>query len=216
MIAVAVTGGIGSGKSALVEELEHRGAHAIDADRVAWRLLERHEIRESIQYAFGVDVLAENGEIERRRLAALAFRDAESAETLNAILHPPILLEIERWIGAESAKSETPVALVEASLILEADARSLVDYLVLITAPLEVRLARLAARGVSRENALARSRLQWPDEEKAPFADFVVSNDGTREELASSSARLWKTLIALPPRDSAERGRSRKDGSHDV
>jgi dephospho-CoA kinase len=194
MIAVAVTGGIGSGKSTLVSELERLGASALDADRVGWEMLERSELRESLL------------------LAERAFRDADSVETLNAILHPPILAEIERWIESERARGETRVAVIEASVILEAGGDTAVDYIVTVEAQEEMRLARLAARGLSRQDALARMRRQWSDAERARRSDFVITNDGTIAGLRSAAGTLWQKLLTLPPRPLEERGRARKEG----
>jgi dephospho-CoA kinase len=202
VIVACVTGGIASGKSTLVREWERLGARTLDADRVGWALLSRAEVRESLLYAFGPDILADDGEVDRARLAARAFADAESAETLNAILHPPILAEIARWIAEERAAARTGVAVVEASLIMEAGRRDLFDVVVLVTSRTETRLARLAARGVAREDALARMGRQWTDDAKRPLADFVVENDGTPEDLARAAHDLWRTISALPPRTS--------------
>lgn len=199
-IVVGVTGGIASGKSSLVRAWERLGARALDADRVAWGLLGRPEVRESLLYAFGPEILGPDGEVDRRRLAARAFADDESAETLNAILHPPILAEIARWIDAERRAAKARVLVVEASLIMEAGAWDPFDYVVLVTAAETTRAARLAAKGVGREDALARMRRQWPDERKRPHADFVVENDGSAEGFEHAAASLWKTIQSLPPR----------------
>lgn len=212
MIAVAVTGGIGSGKSALVAEFARLGATTLDADRVGWLVLERAEVRESLLYAFGPEILTESGDVDRRLLAGRAFRDAESTETLNAILHPPILAEIDRWIASERARPGARVAAIEASVILEAGGESAVDYVVLVTAPEATRLARLAARGIARDDALARMRRQWSDAERAPHVDFVIENDGAIADLAARAGELWQKLITLPPRAREPRGRARKDG----
>lgn len=212
MISVAVTGGIGSGKSTLVAELGRLGAATLDADRVGWNVLEHAEVRESLLYAFGPEILAESGEIDRRLLAARAFRDADSTETLNAILHPPILAEIERWIAAQGARAAARVAAIEASVILEAGGATAVDYVVAVTASEETRLARLAARGISRDDAVARMRRQWSDAERARYADFVIENNGGLAELAVRAGELWQRLLTLPPRPREDRGRARKDG----
>ncbi len=200
MIVVGVTGGIASGKSTVVRAWERLGARTIDADKIGWGLLGRPEVRESLLYAFGPDVLGADGEVDRRRLAARAFADDESAETLNAILHPPILAEIARWIDAERRAARSPVLVVEASLIMEAGRTDLFDALVLVTSAEETRLARLAAGGVARADALARMRRQWPDERKRPRADFVIQNDGSAADLNRKAADLWKTITSLPPR----------------
>ncbi|MFN0150738.1 MAG: dephospho-CoA kinase [bacterium] len=212
MISVAVTGGIGSGKSTLVAELARFGAVTLDADRVGWTVLDHAEVRESLLYAFGAEILADSGEIDRRRLAARAFRDADATETLNAILHPPILAEMERWLTDEATRSGAPVAAIEASVILEAGGTTVVDYVVVVVASEDVRLARLADRGVSRGDALARMQRQWSDAERARYADYVIANEGAAAELAVRAAELWQTLITLPSRPRNERGRARKDG----
>jgi dephospho-CoA kinase len=212
MITVGVTGGIASGKSALVALWARLGARTIDADRVGWEQLDRPEIRESLLYAFGPDVLGDGGEIDRRKLGAAAFRDPERVETLNAILHPPILSALGEMIEAQRRASPEGVLVLEASVLVEARGTALVDYVVLVTAPPRARLARLAARGVTEEEALARMRAQATDVEKARFADFVVENDGTLAGLEEKGRRLWTTIASLPPRSIEQRG-GEKEGT---
>jgi len=208
-IVVGVAGGIASGKSTLVSEWERLGARSIDLDRVGWSVLSQAEVRESLLYAFGPDILDAAGEVDRSRLAAKAFADAESAETLNAILHPPILAAAERWIEEERRAAASPVLVVEASLIMEAGRLDLFDYVVLVASGRETRLARLAAKGIDRADATARMRFQWDDETKRPLADFVVENDGAPEALTRAARSLWQTVSGLParPRGAANRGR---------
>ena len=210
MIVVGVTGGIGSGKSSVVRAWERLGARTLDADKVGWALLGRPEVRESLLYAFGPEILGQDGEVDRRRLAARAFADGESVETINAILHPPILAEIARWVEAQRRSGTAAVLVVEASLIMEAGQEELFDAVVLVTSEESRRAARLAAKGVSREDALARMRLQWPDEKKRAHADIVITNDGSAEDLDRKAAVLWETLKTLPPRRSG--GESKPGG----
>jgi dephospho-CoA kinase len=209
VIVVGVTGGIASGKSSVVALWERLGALAIDADRIGWTLLGRAEIRESLLYAFGPEIMGDDGEVDRSRLAARAFRDEESAQSLNAILHGPILADIARWIDEERRRGDAAVLVVEASLIMEAGASGLFDYLVLVTSGREGRIRRLAAKGISREDALARMRHQWSDEAKRPRADFVLENDGTAADLERAAATLWEQVKTLPPRPG---GRGAKPG----
>jgi dephospho-CoA kinase len=205
VIVVAVTGGIGTGKSTLVRAWERLGARALDLDRVGWGVLLRPEVRESLLYAFGPDVLGADGEIDRTRLAARAFADAESAERLNAIAHPAILAEAERWIAEERRAALTDVLAIEASLILESGRTDLFDAVVLVVADAGARLARVVAKGVARRDAEARLRLQWPDEAKRPLADFVVENRGALEDLERAARELYETIRRLPPRRRAAR-----------
>lgn len=200
MIVVGVTGGIGSGKSTVVRVWERLGARALDLDRVAWAVLSRPEIRESVLYAFGPDVLGDDGEVDRKRLAARAFADAESAEQLNAILHPPIIAEAERWIAAERRAGIAHVIVIEASLILESGRKDLFDAIVLVVGDSAGRLARLAAKGMTERDAEARMRLQWPDEEKRRHADFVIENDGAIADVERAARELYGTIVRLPPR----------------
>lgn len=209
MISVGVTGGIASGKSTLVREWERLGARVIDADRVGWRLLGRADLRESILYAFGPDVLGESGEIDRGRLARAAFRDEDSAERLDAILHPPILAELRRWIEAQRARDDSGVVAVEASVIIEAGGTDLVDYLVLVSSPVPARLERLGRKGMSAEDARRRMRLQKSDEQKRPFADFELRNEGSEADLVAAAAELYRKVAALPRRGEDEQGRKR-------
>lgn len=213
MIVVGVTGGIASGKSTVARAWERRGARVLDADRVGWALLGRDDVRAALVSAFGRGILAEDDAIDRQRLARSAFADPAAAQRLNAILHPPILAEIARWIAEETARGGTHVLVVEASLIIEAGAPGLFDYLVLVTSAEPTRLGRLAAKGIAREEALARIWRQWSDDEKRPHADFVLENDESPEELERKADALWERLQALHPRRSGRREEPRGEST---
>ena len=212
MIVVGVTGGIAAGKSSVVRAWGRLGARTLDADEIGRALFGRAEVRESLLYAFGPEILGDDGEVDRRRLAARAFTDDESAEAINAILHPPIVAEIARRVDEERRAASSPVLVVEASLIMEAGRADLFDALVLVTSEEATRVARLATKGVAREDALARIRHQWPDERKRQHADFLIENDGTAEDLDRKAAALWTKIVNLAPRRHGAGAKPKGDG----
>ena len=194
-LTVGLTGGIGSGKSAVLDELIALGAVGIDADAVARDVVVPGTPGfDAVVGAFGSDVVASGGGLDRRRLAAIVFADAGERARLEAITHPLIQAETERRIAAA-----TPDAIVvnAVPLLAEAGLAARYDVVVAVQASLAVRVARIvASRGMSDADARARIAVQASDEQRAAIAWWVVVNDGTREELRAEVGRLWAALLA--------------------
>ncbi len=194
MKIIGITGNIGSGKSSVARLLEEKGAIVIDADKVG------HEIyapgtegwRELVAN-FGAGILSSDGTVDRKKLAGMVFDNPEAVARLNRILHPLIRKEIEKRIQSLRQKG-VKIAVIEATLLIEAGWRDMVDELWLVTAPAETSIKRLKARGLSESEALARLAAQPPPEKKAPFATLILSNEGTLEELKAKVDRLWSRI----------------------
>jgi len=198
MLKVAITGGMGAGKSSVRELLQAKGAYGIDADTVARRVVDPGTpgLRRVVE-EFGADLLDGEGRLKRRELARRAFADSRSRERLEAILHPLIIAEETRLIERFEARDPDGVVVIEVPLLAEAGTAGLYDQVVLVTASDEVRRARLArARRFSPEDAEARIGHQARDEERAAHAQYTVRNDGDPFELASQVDRLWVALKA--------------------
>ena len=183
MIIIGVTGGIGSGKSSVCKILEKFGVKIIEADKVAKSLYSiEPKLKNKIVEAFGSNVLDDWGEVSFKHLAAIAFKDDDSVSLLNHITHPFIRDAIRDKIIDHSMTND--LIAVDAALLFEGELLYTVDYIITVTAPVEVRLDRIVASGrFTEEEALKRISYQLSDEEKTEKADFAIQNDGTLEEL---------------------------------
>ena len=179
-VAVAITGGIGAGKSEALQAFARRGAAVISADDIVHRLLrDDSELQAELHETFGVRISSGSAE-ERAALARSVFGERERVETLERILHPRVVEEQRRWLAAlASTPDPPPLAAIEVPLLYETGAESRFDAVVVITAPAAVR----AARKEGLVSLAERSERLLPDEEKAARADFVYVNDGTLDEL---------------------------------
>ncbi len=195
MLAVGLTGGIGSGKSAVADLLVARGAVLIDADQVARDVvLPGGPAYQPLIDRFGSGIVAADGTIDRPALAALAFADDESRLALNAITHPAIGLAM---IAARDAYEGTDDTVVLAIPLLTAVHRETVrlDEVVVVDCPTDVALERLLSqRGFARSDAEARIRAQISREERCQEADYVLDNSGDRPALEDEVAKLWDWL----------------------
>jgi dephospho-CoA kinase len=219
MLRVGLTGGLGSGKSTVAAMLRELGAQVIEADELGRELMEPGQaVYAEIVRVFGPEVVGPEGRLNRPKLAQLAFEGGRLQE-LNAIVHPAVIAEQQRWMEDGFARDPAAVAVVESALIFEverdartrgesesvlADWRNRFDHVIVVTAPDEVKVARYAARiagsGPARESAIrdARVRLarQVPDAEKAAQADFVIENTGDLDALRARVNSVWQRLTA--------------------
>ena len=195
MLAVGLTGGIGSGKSAVADLLVERGAVLIDADQVARDVVAPGgPAYQPLVDRFGREILYEDGTIDRKALAAVAFADEETRLELNAITHPAIGIAM---IQARDALADTDDIVVLAIPLLTALHRETVKLhkVVVVDTPTGVALERLLSqRGFDRADAEARIRSQISREERVEEADYVLDNSGDREALEVEVAKLWDWL----------------------
>lgn len=178
-MAVAVTGGIGAGKSEALRAFARHGAAVISSDDIVHELLrDDPEVRRAIVERLGEDVLGEDGSIDRGKVGRLVFPDPEALSWLEGLLHPRVVARYLRWRDQLAERPEPPaVCVTEVPLLYEVGGESRFDKVVVVTASPEVRVARRIGPMRDRERRL------MSDEEKAARADFVYVNDGTREEL---------------------------------
>lgn len=192
MLRIAVTGGIGSGKSTVAAMLGAHGAIVIDAD-----LLAREAVQPgtpglaAVVGAFGVQMLGADGTLDRERLAKAVFADPAARARLNAIVHPLV-----GELAARRLAGVAPDAVVvhDIPLLVENALESGYDEVLVVEAPLHVRLARLRERGLAPEAASARMAAQASDEQRRAVATGVIDNAGTVEELAAQVDALWPEL----------------------
>ena len=198
---VGLTGGLGSGKSTVAALLGEHGAVIIDADVVA-----REVVRAgtpgfaAVVARFGPDVVGRDGELDRAALARIVFADGAALDELNAIVHPLVGSQ-----SAELAAAVPPGAVVvhDIPLLAENGLADRFDTVVVVEADREIRLARLAERGLTRAEAEARMAAQATDEQRRAIADEIVRNDGDLDSLARQVDRLWDRLSGSARSDAA-------------
>ncbi len=194
---VGLTGGIGSGKSAVADGLAEHGARVIDADEVAREVVSRDSAGlRAVVEAFGAEVLGPDGDLDRGRLAEIVFADPAARLRLNAIVHPLVGKRMEQLL-AESPPGG--VVVYDVPLLVEGAVqnRHEFDLIVVVEASERTRIDRLMRdRGMSEEQVRARMAAQASDEERAAVADVVITNDGTEAELARAVDRVWRERIS--------------------
>jgi len=208
---VGLTGGIGSGKSTLAEGLRAQGVPVIDADEVARRCVAPGTPGlTAIVGRFGADVLSADGSLDRARLAGLVFADQVAREDLEAITHPCIRESIDEDVAALQASAEPPdLVVVEHPLLVETGGHERVDVVVVVEAPMDLRIERLVAtRGMAVTEVRARIAAQADDARRRAFADHVVINDGDVAALRAQVPSLLERIReSAAHKDSAGRDR---------
>ncbi|MBD1431301.1 dephospho-CoA kinase [Sphingobacterium sp. DN00404] len=174
-LKIGITGGIGSGKSYVAKVFKALGVPFYDADREAKELMNTNPaIKNALILEFGKEVYDIEGRLNRAYLASQVFRDQKKLDKLNAVVHPIVIQHGEDW----SASQTFPYTLKEAALLFESGSYKKLDYTILVTAPLDVRVARVMQRDkVTKQEVLDRVNKQLSDEEKQKLADFTIVND---------------------------------------
>ncbi len=191
---VAVTGGVGSGKSAVAAILAARGAVIVDADAIAREVVEPGTPGlAGVVSAFGAQVLAADGSLDRAKLAQIVFADETARGQLNAIMHPLISARSEAIMQAAEPGA---IVVYDVPLLAETGRGDKFDVVVAVEAPLELRLTRLERRGLPRDQALARIAAQASDEQRRAIADEIIVNAGSPAELEVAVDAVWVRLTA--------------------
>jgi dephospho-CoA kinase len=178
-VAVAVTGGIGAGKSEALRAFERHGAAVISSDEIVHELLRSdEEVRNALRERWGDGVFAPSGEVDRERVAQIVFADGGELDWLERLLHPRVVATYLTWREKLAEQPDPPaVSVTEVPLLYEVGGDSRFDAVVVITAAPEVRISRRVRPMQDRERRLI------PDEEKVARADFAYVNDGSFEDL---------------------------------
>lgn len=199
MLRVGLTGGIASGKTYVVGLLREFGCEVLDADVTA------HEVMKPGQPAFaeilahfGREILDAEGRIDRARLGAIVFADAEARAKLNAIVHPRVYEAQAQWLAAVAAQDPDGIAVIDAALMIETGSWRRFDRIVVVHCQPEIQLERLMQRNhLAREAAMARILAQLPTAEKLRHADFAIDTSAGFEETRRQVTALYRQLREL-------------------
>lgn len=198
MYVIALTGGIGAGKTTAAEVFRDCGAVVLSLDDIAKRhLAPGTPVHEAVVEGFGEGILDEDGAIDRKRLAAVAFSSCAQAARLNAIVHPAVLREVGPGLRDMGLLLNPPRAVVlDVPLLAEAPVfGELAERVLTISAPEEVRVARAVAAGMDEADVRARVACQATDAEREALADDVIRNDGTLTEFLAALERYWDETV---------------------
>jgi dephospho-CoA kinase len=198
MLTVGLTGGIGSGKSTVAKLLAELGAPIFDADKVG------HDIYRpgapayhDVIAAFGQEVVAADGSIDRKKLGPIVFADPAQLKRLESIVHPRMFERMGEMVKEMRAQGITLPIVIEAAILIEAHWQPLFDEIWLVEAPRERVIERVEAeRGLKPEQTEARIKAQLSNEERRQHASLVIDNSGTIEALRVKVTDLWRDLVA--------------------
>ena len=199
ILRVGLTGGIASGKSTITRILAGLGCVTVDADEVVSRLYRQGGAgHDAIVREYGRAVLQADGEIDRKKLADIAFATSESAAKLNALIHPLVIAEESRIMEAESRRfpDRDRIFVVEATLLLESGGRARYDRIVVVDVDPAIQIERAVARGLSKTEVERRMRHQMKREDRLRQADYVIDNSGDRRNGEIETREVYEKLRA--------------------
>ncbi|CAB4674863.1 MAG: dephospho-CoA kinase [Actinobacteria bacterium] len=192
MLKVALTGGIGSGKSAAGDFFEDLGAVVIDADQLARDVIERGtEGFDELVVTFGDDILS-NGILDRTKLGQIVFTDAQARKKLEEIIHPRVQAAFNEIV---ETSPQGAVIVYQIPILVETAGKDRFDYVITVEATLENRIARLKERGMKGYEIEARMKIQATDAERAEIADAVFNNDGDSDQLLRQVENIYEGVL---------------------
>lgn len=199
MISAGLTGGIGSGKSTVAALFAARGAVSINADEIGRDLMKHGTVvYDRIVSGFGPEVVDSGGQLDRAKLANIVFNDLDKLKHLNAIVHAPVLREIDRQVQLQRAKNPQAVVLVESAVLFEAGQHRRFDKIVVAWCRPEQQVERYVSRSnLSEDDVRRRMAAQMPGEEKKRLADFVIDTSLSLENTGRQVKEVFAQLQAL-------------------
>ena len=196
MIRVALTGGIATGKSHVLDQFRRRGVPCLDADELAHGVTSAGtEATQAIAARFGAGILAADGAVDRKKMGPIVFADAAARHDLEAIVHPAVYRAIAAGLRAFELVGGAPLALVDVPLLYETGHASDFDRVIATACPPDLQIKRLIDRGMSEREAQQRLAAQMPAIEKASRADFMIRTDGSLEETDKQVDEIYRTLV---------------------
>jgi dephospho-CoA kinase len=195
MLRVALTGGIATGKSHVLEQFRRRGVPCLDADALAHGVTAAGtEATAAIAARFGADMLAPDGAVDRAKLGPIVFADAAARRDLEAIVHPAVYRALAAGLRAFELIGDDSFAVVDVPLLYETGGDKDFDCVIVTVCPPAMQIARLLERGMSDAEARQRLAAQWPAEQKASRANIVIKTDGTFEDTDRQVGEAYRKL----------------------
>ncbi len=192
MLIVALTGGIGAGKSHVAKYFHQLGSYVFDADQLARVAIERGSVGfDEVVTTFG-DQILKDGDIDRRKLGEIVFADPAAKAQLEAIIHP----EVQRLF--EEAKKSLPldaIVIYEIPLLTEFNLRSRFDFVITVESDVETRTNRLKERGLAGHEIVGRMAAQASREERVSYSDLVIENHGDEDALLCEVEKVWQDVL---------------------
>tara|TARA_A100001011_G_scaffold187299_1_gene195851 strand:+ start:137 stop:730 length:594 start_codon:yes stop_codon:yes gene_type:complete len=197
MLKIGLTGGIGSGKSEVSNFFRSWGACIFDADKEAKDIINNNiDAQKEIIKEFGSDVIDLEQNIDKKKLARIAFQDEFHQLALNSIIHPHVFKKIDTTFEKIKSENKHSCFVVDAALIYESGADTHMDYVIVITSLLRYRTERVMSRNnITRDDFLKRVSLQWSDEDKEHLADYVIQNNSDLKNLEKESKKIFSSII---------------------
>ncbi|APF19039.1 dephospho-CoA kinase [Caldithrix abyssi] len=198
-LLVAITGGIGSGQTTVANFFKKWGAWVINADEKAKEIIQKdRSVKRILAQTFGKEIFNRQGKLNTQKLAALAFKDEISTQKLNQIVHPRMVAYLIEELERARFSRKYPIVAIDAALIYEISIEQMFDAVVTVYAPIELRYKRVKQRdGMTRSDFFARVNKQIPLEEKRQWADFVIDNSGSLDELEKQSWAVYEKLLNM-------------------
>jgi dephospho-CoA kinase len=198
MLKVALTGGIATGKSYVLDRFRRLGAATLDSDALVHGIQAAGtEATSAIARRFGGDVLAPDGSVDRARLGPIVFTDPAALRDLEAIVHPAVYRAIAAGVRAFELTGAHRFVVVDVPLLFETGGEAGFDKVIVTACPPELQLARLAERGLTADDARRRLAAQWPTDRKVARADFIVRTGGTFDETNRQVDEIYGLLAAF-------------------
>jgi len=194
MLLVGLTGNYGMGKSSVLSAFRDLGAITIDSDAVVAGLLTRKEIVREVAAIFGEDVIDRDGLLDKKIIADKIFNNSKLRTRLEAILHPLVMDEIDRFVLRYIKKRV--IMVVEVPLLFEGRYQGRFHKTITVFTAQKTALDRLIHAGISRKDALARLKAQMPIREKKRLADYTINNNGTRKETLRQIREIYASLLS--------------------
>lgn len=195
---IALTGGVGSGASEAARWLQKKGINVISTDEIGHEILDYPDVKNSLVKRFGGTILDADGNVNRSRLGEIVFSDDAARADLNSLVHPVLLDKLAERVRQD--EMESGVVVMDAALIYEWEMQGFFHKVVVVTAPMELRIQRCVQRdNLSRERVLQRIRAQLPLEEKIEKADYVIENDSSIEDLHQRIEEVWSKILEDQP-----------------
>jgi dephospho-CoA kinase len=191
-------GGVASGKSTVAAEFAKLGCKIIDADQIAHELLEREDVKDKVASIFGEGILDSAGKIDREKLGAIVFVDADKLSTLNEIIHPLVLARVEQLIEQYEQENEVNAVILDMPLLVEVGWAERCDNLIFVDCRRELRVDRAKKIGIMSENQLKiRENFQISLDRKAAIADNMVDNNSGLSGLDKQIVDIFSHIVNM-------------------